>query len=220
MTEWPPDQVLKLSCSAPNKPLFNSCYCPVLHLLFCRPGHAICEPIGEIGAGNPLNLPFAASGLGSRSAWKTNLTGKQVKPCVPTRPQRLALKSREGCRCHPDCPHGYGAVNAAEPRASCDIGRSGSRCRGLVGGAGGIRTLDTLLAYTHFPGERLRPLGHRSACLSAECALDLPPADSNCVDAPCLAAATSPCPDARLPLVRARLREGAQGVSGTWPTSP
>ena len=31
------------------------------------------------------------------------------------------------------------------------------------GGAGGIRTLDTLLAYTHFPGERLRPLGHRSA---------------------------------------------------------
>ncbi len=34
----------------------------------------------------------------------------------------------------------------------------------LNGGAGGIRTLDTLLAYTHFPGERLRPLGHRSAC--------------------------------------------------------
>lgn len=32
------------------------------------------------------------------------------------------------------------------------------------GGAGGIRTLDTLLTYTHFPGERLRPLGHRSAC--------------------------------------------------------
>ena len=33
-----------------------------------------------------------------------------------------------------------------------------------TGGAGGIRTLDTLLTYTHFPGERLRPLGHRSAC--------------------------------------------------------
>ena len=26
----------------------------------------------------------------------------------------------------------------------------------------GIRTLDTLLAYTHFPGVRLRPLGHLS----------------------------------------------------------
>src|SRR3546814_4786838 len=37
--------------------------------------------------------------------------------------------------------------------------------RSLRGGAGGIRTLDTLLAYTHFPGERLRPLGHRSASL-------------------------------------------------------
>ena len=43
------------------------------------------------------------------------------------------------------------------------------------GGAGGIRTLDTGLPYTHFPGVRLRPLGHCSAfpfalplrCLSA-----------------------------------------------------
>lgn len=30
------------------------------------------------------------------------------------------------------------------------------------GGAGGIRTLDTVLPYTHFPGERLRPLDHLS----------------------------------------------------------
>ena len=29
----------------------------------------------------------------------------------------------------------------------------------------GIRTLDTLLAYTHFPGVLLRPLGHLSVCL-------------------------------------------------------
>src|SRR3546814_13836544 len=36
-------------------------------------------------------------------------------------------------------------------------------CGGVRGGAGGIRTLDTVLPYTHFPGERLRPLGHRSA---------------------------------------------------------
>jgi MFS superfamily sulfate permease-like transporter len=33
----------------------------------------------------------------------------------------------------------------------------------INGGAGGIRTLDGLLTHTHFPGERLRPLGHRSA---------------------------------------------------------
>ena len=32
------------------------------------------------------------------------------------------------------------------------------------GGAGGIRTLEGLLTLTHFPGVRLRPLGHRSAC--------------------------------------------------------
>ena len=36
---------------------------------------------------------------------------------------------------------------------------------GLCGGAGGIRTHDRGLPYTHFPGVRLRPLGHRSACL-------------------------------------------------------
>lgn len=29
-------------------------------------------------------------------------------------------------------------------------------------GEGGIRTRDTLLGYTHFPGARLRPLGHLS----------------------------------------------------------
>src|SRR5690606_3933210 len=34
------------------------------------------------------------------------------------------------------------------------------------GGEGGIRTLDTLLTYTHFPGVRLQPLGHLSANLS------------------------------------------------------
>jgi hypothetical protein len=39
------------------------------------------------------------------------------------------------------------------------------------GGATGIRTLDTLVTYTHFPGERLRPLGHRSALLGSGAAL-------------------------------------------------
>lgn len=33
---------------------------------------------------------------------------------------------------------------------------------GHTGGEGGIRTLDTLLTYTHFPGVRLQPLGHLS----------------------------------------------------------
>ena len=30
------------------------------------------------------------------------------------------------------------------------------------GGESGIRTRDTLLEYTHFPGVRLKPLGHLS----------------------------------------------------------
>ena len=34
---------------------------------------------------------------------------------------------------------------------------------GINGGDGGIRTLDTLLTYTHFPGVRLKPLSHLSA---------------------------------------------------------
>ncbi len=33
----------------------------------------------------------------------------------------------------------------------------------ICGGEGGIRTLDTLLTYTHFPGVRLQPLGHLSS---------------------------------------------------------
>ena len=31
-----------------------------------------------------------------------------------------------------------------------------------IGGERGIRTLDTLLTYTHFPGVLLKPLGHLS----------------------------------------------------------
>ena len=32
----------------------------------------------------------------------------------------------------------------------------------MSGGERGIRTLDTLLTYTHFPGVLLQPLGHLS----------------------------------------------------------
>jgi hypothetical protein len=34
--------------------------------------------------------------------------------------------------------------------------------RDVTGGEGGIRTLDRLLTYTHFPGVLLKPLGHLS----------------------------------------------------------
>src|SRR4051794_435380 len=46
-----------------------------------------------------------------------------------------------------------------------DAGLRDPETRGIppsTGGWGGIRTHDTLLTYTHFPGARLRPLGHPS----------------------------------------------------------
>ena len=42
-------------------------------------------------------------------------------------------------------------------------GPSGAFC--ISGGEGGIRTLGTLLTYTHFPGVLLQPLGHLSSNL-------------------------------------------------------
>jgi hypothetical protein len=38
----------------------------------------------------------------------------------------------------------------------------------VIGGEGGIRTLETL-PFTHFPGVRLRPLGHLSSILRPAC---------------------------------------------------
>ncbi len=38
-------------------------------------------------------------------------------------------------------------------------------------GEGGIRTRDTLLEYTHFPGVRLQPLGHLSIASTERCIL-------------------------------------------------
>jgi hypothetical protein len=48
-------------------------------------------------------------------------------------------------------------------RVSANFGSGWMALKQASGGAAGIRTLDELLAHTHFPGERLRPLGHRSA---------------------------------------------------------
>src|ERR1700754_5236332 len=52
----------------------------------------------------------------------------------------------------------------AAPRTIANASFPEEQAQEVNGGAGGIRTLDTVLPYTHFPGERLRPLGHRSAC--------------------------------------------------------
>jgi hypothetical protein len=49
-------------------------------------------------------------------------------------------------------------------------------------GRGGIRTHGTLLTYTHFPGVRLKPLGHPSST-SFYCADHRRPADKHRVEA-------------------------------------
>ena len=46
--------------------------------------------------------------------------------------------------------------------------RRGTETR-LGGGERGIRTLDTRLAYTHFPGVLLQPLGHLSGKGNTAC---------------------------------------------------
>ena len=48
----------------------------------------------------------------------------------------------------------------------------------MIGGEGGIRTLDRLLTYTHFPGVLLKPLGHLSETLLAAATLDAGKQDS------------------------------------------
>lgn len=45
--------------------------------------------------------------------------------------------------------------------------------KGINGGQGGIRTLDTL-RYTHFPGVLLRPLGHLTILQLVSCESSLP----------------------------------------------
>ena len=57
---------------------------------------------------------------------------------------------------------GVGNREAMEPKrkSPCDLRHKGLS---FFGGDGGIRTLDTLLAYAPLAGEYLRPLGHISA---------------------------------------------------------
>ena len=48
-------------------------------------------------------------------------------------------------------------------------------CTYIYGGERGIRTLDELLTHTHFPGVRLRPLGHLSYSVPLGSVLRLEP---------------------------------------------
>src|SRR3546814_9541267 len=81
---------------------------------------------------------------------------------------RLAIIRRRILPVGRSSPHGSAAKVWTEVRTRCRIAPA-SHCNTTKnGGAGGIRTLERLLTVTHFPGVRLRPLGHRSVGRSAE----------------------------------------------------
>ena len=72
--------------------------------------------------------------------------------------------------------------------SSGGIGRAERADHFKSGGWGGIRTHDTLLTYTHFPGARLRPLGHPSCGRAFLISIPSPKPDSTfmrCVPCPC-----------------------------------
>ena len=62
-------------------------------------------------------------------------------------------------------PRAYHLTSPRSPAFPRELGRvqSSLLSRRLRGGQGGIRTRETLLTSTHFPGVRLQPLGHLSA---------------------------------------------------------
>ena len=100
-------------------------------------------------------------------------------PCpAETRDRDQTVWRRErDCRAHPCAPPcGFAALTQNRSRRLCRTTDRLSRLRTplpiikkapsgaflIIGGERGIRTLDTLLTYTHFPGVLLQPLGHLS----------------------------------------------------------
>jgi len=66
-------------------------------------------------------------------------------------------KAARGCRVEFELRIAHAGSPESKSPASAGLGST------IVvnnGGEGGVRTLDTLLTYTHFPGVLLQPLGH------------------------------------------------------------
>ncbi len=89
--------------------------------------------------------------------------GGITRRCAP-RPSGRRLRRRSGAAArHPSNP-AFSCIEGSNPDSSGARHAKGATWTPLLesGGEGGIRTLDTGLPYTHFPGVRLRPLGHLS----------------------------------------------------------
>ena len=98
---------------------------------------------------------------------------------------RRCLASLRDARLEPKGPH-----QSSAPLIKQKAPRYGAFC--FIGGEGGIRTLDTGLPYTHFPGVLLQPLGHLSGFLQLPCLaggrkrarLNQNPRGFKCINAP------------------------------------
>ena len=120
----------------------------------CR--QVVAEVVGILASDmNPRESRFDRSAMADRTA--KFITANSLRWSHSLRRSRPATKGASQ-------PLRLCKENGGNPPLSKPRNESGRMRLMTTGGAGGIRTLDTLLTYTHFPGERLRPLGHRSAC--------------------------------------------------------
>ncbi len=93
---------------------------------------------------------YLAGGIDAGRPWPAPLRG-------------ASLRSASKSAFLPICRTREGSAHRPAPHKQKTPLVSGVFC--LYGGEGGIRTLGTLVTYTHFPGVRLRPLGHLSVSL-------------------------------------------------------
>jgi hypothetical protein len=116
-----------------------------------------------------------ASGVLELPTLQAGLSFNDTAPTTP-HPRRISYANIQGlqaaCRMRSMSRAVSSTVfgNGLAGRLLAAIRQAAHRDRGIgrvmIGGGGGIRTLDTGVPYTHFPGVRLRPLGHPSrTCL-------------------------------------------------------
>ena len=104
-----------------------------------------------------LRCPASLESRGSASCLARSAGKRSAGPfSIPLRPCALATLV------HP-CTSGFRTLKGSNTFRTLPLPKPGVSTPGLGnGGEGGIRTLGTLLAYTHFPGVLLKPLGHLS----------------------------------------------------------
>ena len=119
-----------------------------------------------------VSISFFEKGLSKVSALLSN--GNNVKTSTSlqwrqeTKRAQLALRFLRFCLIPEQYTYGVGKIRTCKP----DIAECLEKQRNVRfadhGGERGIRTLETVSPPTHFPGVRLRPLGHLSEAPRAQ----------------------------------------------------